>query len=97
MYEKRFVFPKMVSIYPEDLHEYFNSINKLKINLVQESKYAFKVDDQEINEIKKLKLDIIINCQYRILKGLILTTPRLGIWSLHSSDNQKYRGEPSGF
>lgn len=97
MYEKRFVFPKMVSIYPEDLHEYFNSINKLKINLVQESKYAFKVDDQEINEIKKLKLDIIINCQYRILKGLILTTPRLGIWSLHNSDNQKYRGEPSGF
>ena len=97
MYEKRFVFPKMVSIYPEDLCKHFDDINKLKINLERVSKYAFKMNDHEIYEIKKLNLDIIINCQYKILKGLILTTPTFGVWSLHNSDNKKYRGEPSGF
>lgn len=47
--------------------------------------------------IEKLNLDVLLKHEFGIIKGEILNIPKYGIWSLHHSDADVGREEPSGF
>jgi len=53
--------------------------------------------DRDILEIRKYKLDIMVRCGFRILRGDILNAAKYGIWSFHHGDNNKNRGGPAGY
>lgn len=56
-----------------------------------------RFDTQDINKIKALNLDLIINFGSGILRGEILKTCRLGFITLHYADNKINRRGPTGF
>ena len=53
--------------------------------------------DSDILEIRNYKLDIMVRCGFRILRGDILNAAKYGIWSFHHGDNNKNRGGPAGY
>lgn len=53
--------------------------------------------EEDIEKIQSAGADFIIKFGFGILKGDILTSIPLGIWSFHHGDEQKYRGVPPGF
>ena len=53
--------------------------------------------DKDLDKIKKQNYDIIIRACSNILTGDILKIPKLGIFSFHHGDIEKYRGTPAGF
>ncbi len=57
----------------------------------------FFIPPVQINTLRALKLDLIINCSGRILKGDILNAARLGIVSVHLGDGSLNRRGPAGF
>lgn len=73
------------------------NLNKFFINCNISSSHLYKDFDQNISNIKELKLDIIIRCGSGILKGKILNVTQYGILSSHHGDNRYYRGGPGGF
>ena len=52
---------------------------------------------EDIVEIKKKNIDVLIRCGFGILRGDILNTAKYGIWSFHHGDNLINRGGPAGF
>jgi hypothetical protein len=63
---------------------------------VKRTKFSDKIVDEDIKFVKEQNLDIIIRLGFRILKGEILNSARLGIWSYHHADNRVNRGLPAG-
>ncbi len=53
--------------------------------------------EEDIEQIKSYKTDILFRLGFRILRGDILKVARFGVWSYHHGDNQMMRGGPSGF
>ena len=85
------------AIKPVNLASSFNLENSFECNLNMSSKNSYEFAILDIARVKDLNFDVLINCQYKILRGLILSTPKYGIWSFHHDDERIYRGGPSGF
>ena len=47
--------------------------------------------------LEKLNLDVLLKHEFGIIEGEILNVPKYGIWSLHHSESDVGRKEPSGF
>jgi hypothetical protein len=60
-------------------------------------KYSDRIQEKDIERIKKSDLDVIIRRGFRILKGDILNAAKYGVWSYHHDDNTVIRGIPPGF
>ena len=73
-----------------------SNLRKMIINGV-ETKFSYRFSDDDINEIRKLNLDVLIRFGFGILKGEILNSSKYGVWSLHHGDNKINRGGPPGF
>ncbi len=63
----------------------------------KKNRYIYKYTESDIEKLKRLNLDFIINGSEKVLKGEILDVPKLGIISIHHGDNRKFRGGPGGF
>lgn len=50
-----------------------------------------------VSQLKSHDLDVIIRSGFGLLKGDVLTSARMGVWSYHHGDNRVLRGGPSGF
>lgn len=61
-----------------------------------EKKFSDYVAEKDIAVIKEYKVDVFLRMGFRILRGEILKTAKMGIWSYHHGDNLKYRGGPAG-
>ncbi|HEY0872612.1 MAG TPA: hypothetical protein VGD94_04000 [Vicinamibacterales bacterium] len=61
------------------------------------TRYSDFIEGQDLETIAAADLDVAIRFGFRILRGPILDTPRLGVWSYHHGDNRRYRGAPAGF
>ena len=48
-------------------------------------------------ELEQLKLDVLLQHEFKSIKGEILKIPTYGIWSIHHGDNDVNRGGPTGF
>ena len=92
-----FVFRSLIQINKFDKTEH-NNLKKTYVNpIISKSGIFFTFSFEDISQIKKLKLDILIRCGSGILKGDILNSTRFGILSFHHGDNLIYRGGPPGF
>ena len=77
-------------------NDLFKHIRTVKIYSKRRG-YNDYFNSKDVTKIKKLKLDVILRRDFRILKGDILNSAKYGIWSLHHGDNDFIRGIPPGF
>ena len=66
-------------------------------SVISKSALVAQYADQDVESVKKLKLDVLIHCGWGILRGEILKASRYGVISLHNGDNRVNRGGPAGF
>ncbi len=64
---------------------------------ISKSGFFYEYGDNDINNIKKKNLDVIIRLGSGILRGKILKVARHGVFSFHHGDNEFFRGGPPGF
>jgi hypothetical protein len=58
---------------------------------------VFRIAPDQIDTLRALKLDLVINCSGRIPNGAILNIARLGMVSVHVGDASLDRRGPAGF
>ncbi|MCG9970422.1 glucosamine inositolphosphorylceramide transferase family protein [Christiangramia crocea] len=63
----------------------------------RQTKYSDYIIKEDVEKIKKYKVDVLVRLGFRILRGDILTAANYGIWSFHHGDNKVNRGGPPGF
>ena len=66
-------------------------------SVISKSALVAQYADQDVESVKKLKLDVLIHCGWGILRGEILKASRYGVISLHNGDNRVNRGGPADF
>ena len=64
---------------------------------ISKSGFFYEYGDNDIKNIKKKNLDVIIRLGSGILRGKILNVAKNGIFSFHHGDNEFFRGGPPGF
>jgi len=64
--------------------------------LVVKIKYRSLFQEQDLDKIRKAKLDFLLRFGFGIIGGEVLHVPRYGIWSFHHGDEMQYRGGPPG-
>ena len=75
-------------------------MNIKKIQLkpqLNDSEIYLSFKKSSIEEIKKNKIDLILRCGSKILRGKILSCCKFGVLSYHHGDNSYFRGSPAGF
>jgi len=78
------------------LNNIIKNVELLEVNCV-EKKYSDYLSNNDIDVIKNFDIDVFIRLGFRILRGEILKTAKMGIWSYHHGDSLKYRGGPAAF
>jgi hypothetical protein len=81
------------------LHDFnYFLIPSVKVNpIVSKSGFIFSYSQNDLDQIKKLNLDVLIRGGSGILRGEILNICKFGILSLHHGNNDINRGGPPGF
>lgn len=72
------------------------NVPTLEVTPIQK-KYSDFFEKSDLERIKSYQPDLIIRLGFRILRGSVLTLPRLGVWSFHHGDPGYYRGGPPAF
>jgi len=80
----------------KNLNGLINNATLLEVDCV-EKKFSDYIRPEDIDVIKGYKVDVFIRLGFRILRGEILKTAKMGVWSYHHGDNHKYRGGPAAF
>ena len=93
-FKKRFFFDRKNKL---KVIEKLKKTNEIYLTPSEEGKYADYFSEANCEEIKNLKLDVLLRHEFRIIKGKILNIPKYGIWSFHHGDNDINRGGPPGF
>jgi hypothetical protein len=73
-----------------DISECFDFAT-ISVSPITES-YYHSFSEVDIDNIKNLDADLCIKFGFKILKSDILNAFKLGIWSLHAGDSNRYRG-----
>jgi len=79
-----------------DLSDWFEGIPSMRAN-PRQTKYSDYLEAHDVAEIEKYNLDVLLRLGFRILRGTVLTSTPLGVWSLHHGDVDTYRGGPPAF
>ena len=81
----------------KDLREIPNwNVPLFRLSPIQK-KYSDYIRPEDLEKISEYQPDLIIRFGFRILRGEILTLPKLGVWSYHHGDINNYRGGPPCF
>lgn len=73
-----------------------NDAKIIKFSSIPEGGQTYSFPRDVIEKINSIS-DVVILFDYsKILRGDILTSPEYGVWVVHPSDIQKYRGRPVG-
>ena len=65
--------------------------------LPQQTAFSDRVCEEDLSEIQKAEIDVLLRWGFRILRGEILQAANHGIWSFHHGDNRVNRGTMPGF
>lgn len=79
------------------LDDCFPNIPRLTCPVTRKGKWSEYFSPENIARIQEYQLDFILKFAYGIIRGDIFTAARLGVWSYHHGDEEKYRGGPPGF
>ena len=94
-YSAIFVRPR--ATWPVDMGQLFSATPSLHCKTLRRGKYREYFSDADLRTIASWNLDFIIRFGFGILGGGILNAARLGVWSFHHGDEEKYRGVPACF
>jgi methionyl-tRNA formyltransferase len=61
------------------------------------TKHCDYFPDDVVARIREQDLDVLLRVGFRILKGVVLSSARHGVWSFQHGDNTINRGGPAGF
>ncbi len=61
------------------------------------TKFSDFIEGDDLERVRAAGVDLFIRLGFRILRGGILTTAPLGVWSFHHGDNRHNRGGPAGY
>ncbi len=78
------------------LEPILKQIDILEVKCI-EKKFSDYIVDTDIEKIKQYNIDVFLRLGFRILRGNILKSAKMGVWSYHHGDNFNYRGGPAGF
>ncbi len=92
--EKKIYKPTTDAFLVMNYQELVSSAAFLEVDCI-EKKFSDYINDSDIALIKAYKIDVFIRLGFRILRGEILKTAKMGIWSYHHGDNYLYRGGPA--
>ncbi|MGH8275048.1 MAG: glucosamine inositolphosphorylceramide transferase family protein, partial [Gammaproteobacteria bacterium] len=73
-----------------------NDIPLFEVTPIQK-RWSDYLSDNDVAVIEGYKLDILVRCGFRILRGNLLNAAKYGVWSFHHGDNRINRGGPAGF
>jgi hypothetical protein len=93
--ENAFYKPSPNAFEEKNIKELIKSSAIIEVDCI-EKKFSDYISDNDIREIKKYNVDVFIRLGFRILRGEILKTAKMGVWSYHHGDNFFYRGGPAG-
>ena len=94
-WSKNYLYCSMHALSPRSIKSIIGDYKFSKIRFYKKGRFSFYADPDDIHGISDL--DVIINCQYRIIKGDFLNVAKHGIWSFHHDDELVIRGGPSSF
>jgi methionyl-tRNA formyltransferase len=63
----------------------------------RQRRFTDEIADEDLEQIRAYRPDLIVRFGFRILKGKILTLAPMGLWSYHHGDPSVYRGGPPAF
>jgi hypothetical protein len=96
-WSKKHLYPNMIALAPRKLQEIVGPKEALKVQFIKKGQFSYYATDASLESIRHLDLDVILSCQYRIIRGEILDVAKAGVWSFHADDEENYRGGPAGF
>ena len=64
---------------------------------ISKSGFFYEYNDDDIENIQRKNLDVIIRLGSGIIRGKMLSVAKNGIFSFHHGDNEFFRGGPPGF
>lgn len=79
------------------LIEELSDVERINCIVNKKGKYSEYFKEDDVDFIKKKKLDFILRFEFGIIKGDILNSANYGVWSFHHGDENEYRGGPPGF
>ncbi len=65
--------------------------------LPRQTRFCDYLSDDDVEQIRDHRLDILVRLGFRILKGDVLEAAKYGVWSYHHGDSLVNRGGPFGF
>lgn len=75
----------------------FAHVPSITCETTKQGKWSEYFPRNVLQEVRNANLDFILRFGFNIIRGEILTLPKLGVWSFHHGDEMKYRGSPAGF
>lgn len=97
LFTRLFVHRQSEACRPVDLSGVLAGAARVRCIAPTRGKWARWFTKEEIDEIRRHGLDFVLRFAFNIIKGEILSVPRLGVWSFHHDDLDTYRGQPACF
>lgn len=85
------------AVEPVDMSEFFEHISIFFDDPTAITKYREALSAEAMHFIRNSEPDFILRFGFGIIEGDILDCTRLGVWSYHHGDPNKFRGQPPGF
>jgi hypothetical protein len=93
----RYVARRSKATEPVDLSEVLAATPVLRCRVRRQGRFSEIFEPEDVEEIRKHELDFIIRFAFGVIRGDILRAARLGVWSFHHDDEERYRGGPPCF
>jgi hypothetical protein len=94
--DERLFRPKPDAFADRDLRDFLANVPCLR-TLPRRTARSDRFTPEDVGRIKDSGLDVLVRLGFRILRGEILRSAKLGVWSYHHGDNRVNRGGPAGF
>jgi len=96
-YQRACVRGKLRSEEPVDLSRELVGVPRISCTVETRGKFSQYFSAEDVATMRSHRLDFILRFGFNIIKGDVLEAARLGVWSYHHDDLNKYRGKPASF
>jgi hypothetical protein len=79
------------------LDELFPRMDRIICEPQLKGKWSQYFSPADVERIQDARLDFIVKFAFGIIRGAVLSSARLGVWSFHHDDEERYRGGPPAF
>ena len=77
-----------------DCSDLLGGVQRIEVAPLRQ-RFVHRFPAEAVEQIRALKLDVILRFGFNIIRGDILGAARHGVWSFHHGDSERYRGGPA--